>query len=73
MVIIVGFILLALGLSLSVAWWPDVLMVLRGLVPLTFLFWGGVALLVGLSERKARRDYHDATRPDAAAPAEDAG
>jgi hypothetical protein len=64
MVIIVGFIFLALGLSLAVAWWPDVLLVLRGTLPLGLCFAGAIALLVGLSERKARREYKVATQND---------
>ena len=35
-------------------------MVLKGLLPLALLFLGGIFLLVGYSERKAKREYQDA-------------
>ena len=57
MVILVGIILLALGISLCVAWSGAVLLVLKGVVPLTLLFFGALFLLVGYSERKGAREF----------------
>jgi hypothetical protein len=67
MIILIGFILLALALSLGVAWASEVLLVLRGLLPLGLFFAAAIALVVGLSERRARRLYRDATQNDVAA------
>jgi hypothetical protein len=67
MIILIGFILLALALSLGVTWASEVLLVLRGLLPLGLFFAATIALVVGLSERRARRLYQDATQNDAAA------
>jgi hypothetical protein len=64
MIILIGFILLALGLSLGVMWAPEVLLVLRGLLPLGLLFAATIALVGGLSDRRARRLYKDATQND---------
>lgn len=62
MVIVVGIILLALGICLAVAWLPQFLMALQGIVALTLLAWGCIAILVGYSEMKARREYSAAIR-----------
>lgn len=65
MALLFGIIFLALGLSLAVAWHTALVQVLQGLVPLFLLFIGAIFLLVGYSERKARREYdaaiHDET------------
>jgi ABC-type transporter Mla subunit MlaD len=42
--------------------WP----VLRGLVALGLMFVGGVLFIVGLSERRARKQYREATQEDSA-------
>jgi len=65
MVTLVGVILLALGLSLAVVWQASVVDVLMGVIPLSLIFWGGLALLIGYSEVKARREYRKAVSGDA--------
>lgn len=60
MAILVGIILLALGLSLTVVWSAQVLQAIQGLLPLGLFFLGFVVLLVGYSERKAAREYDEA-------------
>ena len=60
MVLLLGIIFLAFGVSLAVVWSAAVVMVLKGLLPLLLLFLGGIFLLVGYSERKAKREYQDA-------------
>ena len=64
MVLLIGIICLALGLSLAVAWNAAFVEVLQGLVPLFLLFLGTIFLLVGYSERKARREYDAAIHDD---------
>ena len=60
MVIVIGLILIALGISLAVEWSQQFLMALQGLTALSFLVLGLVAVLVGYSEMKARREYNAA-------------
>lgn len=60
MVTLIGIILLALGVSLAVVWQTSVLGVLMGIIPLTLIFWGGLVVLIGYAEMKARREYRDA-------------
>jgi hypothetical protein len=60
MVTLIGIILLALGISLAVVWQPAVLTVLMGIIPLTLIVWGGIIVLIGYSEVKARREYNKA-------------
>jgi hypothetical protein len=74
MVTLIGIILLALGLSLAVVWQTPVLAVLMGIIPLTLIFWGGLIVLIGYSEVKARREYRTAVGQgdDDAVPAADA-
>ncbi len=64
MPIIIGVVLLALGISLAVAWWPQLIVALQGGLVLTLLFCGAVLLLVGYSEMKARREYASAINDD---------
>jgi hypothetical protein len=49
---LVGFVVCVVSLWSIVAWWADVSVVLRGLLPLGFLFGGVVALIAGLSAAK---------------------
>ena len=64
MVILIGLILLAVGISLAVNQWAALLVTLQALLTLSLLFWGGILVLVGYSELKARREYAQATRPE---------
>lgn len=60
MVLLIGIILLALGISLAVAWSHAFLIALQGLVAIGCLLVGIIFLLVGYSEMKARREYNTA-------------
>lgn len=64
MALLIALILLALGSSLAVVWHTAFLQVLQGLAPLLLLFIGVIFLVVGYSERKARREYQDAIHDD---------
>lgn len=64
MVILIGLICLAIGISLAVNQWAAWLVTLQVLVSLGLLFWGAIFVLVGYSEMKARRDYAQAVDPD---------
>lgn len=64
MVPLAGLILVALGLSLAVTSWAEFVAVLRGVAALCCLGLGAVLLLVGASERKARREYREAITND---------
>jgi hypothetical protein len=66
MALLIAIILLALGSSLAVVWHTAFLQVLQGLAPLLLLFVGLIFLVVGYSERKARREYDDAIHDDEA-------
>jgi fatty acid desaturase len=67
MALLLATVLLALGLSLAVVWHAAFLQVLQGLAPLLLLFVGVIFLVVGYSERKARREYDAAMHDDEAA------
>jgi hypothetical protein len=69
MALLIAIILLALGSSLAVVWHAAFLQVLQGLAPLLLLFIGLIFLVVGYSERKARREYDAAIHDDEAPPA----
>ena len=64
MVPLAGLILLALGISLAVTSWAEFLAVVRGIVALSCLGLGAILLLVGTSERKARREFKEAVSND---------
>ena len=61
----IGFLLFILGLVAYWRWLPETFWFLQGLVTASLLFWGMIALLVGYSEYKARREcdaaMHDET------------
>jgi small basic protein len=59
MVMLIGIVLLALGLSLGVMWHEAVEETIKGLAPLALLFFGVIFLLVGYSERKAAREFKE--------------
>ncbi len=61
---LLGLIFIALGVVLAVIWTTEFLFVLKGVLILSLLFWGVVALLIGLSQRKARRSYAAALRDE---------
>ena len=50
----------AAGISLAVVWSAQVVLVLKGIVPLLLIFLGLVFFVVGYSERKAARESEDA-------------
>ncbi|MBV9470520.1 MAG: hypothetical protein JO316_11945 [Abitibacteriaceae bacterium] len=60
MAILIGLVLLAVGISLAVNQWAAFVVTLQALITVGLLFWGGVAVLVGYSEMKARREYEQA-------------
>ena len=59
-----ALIALALGLALCVLWWPAVWTVLQGVLALSLVFWGLVALLVHHARNKAHREMERADRLD---------
>ena len=61
MVLLTGIILLALGLSLCVAFWSQAFAAaLLVLIVFSLLFWGAIFTLVGYSAAKARREFEEA-------------
>jgi len=56
----IGFLLFLLGLVALWGWWPATLVFLKGLVAFSLLFWGFIALLLGVSERKAKQEFQAA-------------
>ena len=50
--LLIGGITLILGLILLVAWWYELMFVLRGVIPVFLMVGGGVALMAGLGEYK---------------------
>lgn len=51
-----------LGLAAFWGWWPATLVFLKGLITFSLLFWGFIALLLGVSERKAKRQFQAALK-----------
>lgn len=68
MAILIGLILVAIGISLAVNQWAAFVVTLQALIALGLLFWGGVAVLIGYSEMKARREYDQAVQGDSDQP-----
>jgi hypothetical protein len=64
MVMLIGMVFLALGISLGVVWHEAVEETLKGVGPLFLLFFGLIFLLVGYSERKAARQFKQAIGED---------
>ncbi len=65
----IGFLLFTLGLVAFWGWWPATLVFLKGLVAFSLLFWGFIAVLLGYSEHKAKREFSAALQ-DGPSPAE---
>lgn len=60
----IGFLLMLLGAVAYYAWLPYTFHFLQGLIAFSLLFWGGIAMMVGISERKALRECEAALRDD---------
>ena len=50
--LLIGAIVAIVGLILLIAWWYELLFVVRGIVPLMLIFGGAVAVIAGFSELK---------------------
>ena len=50
--LIVGVVVVIVGLILLVAWWYELLFVLRGVIPGMLIMGGAIAVLAGISEFK---------------------
>jgi hypothetical protein len=66
MALAIGFLLFLLGLVTTIGWWDPNFVFLKGLVSFSLLFWGLLALLMGYSERKAKREFAKAVNDDKA-------
>ncbi|RYG65139.1 hypothetical protein EON80_17910 [bacterium] len=64
MALAIGFLLFLLGLVTFVGWWPETIPFWKGFTSLSLLFWGLLALIVGYSERKAKREFAKAVNDD---------
>ena len=60
MALAIGFLLFLLGIVTYVAWLPATFYFLQGLTTFSLIFWGFLALLLGYSERKAKREFQRA-------------
>lgn len=67
----IGFLLFVLGLAACWGWADATVPFLKGLIAFSLLFWGFIALLLGFSERKAKREFQAALN-DEKSPAETA-
>lgn len=50
--LLIGAVVALVGLILLIAWWYELLFVLRGVVPLTLILGGVIAVIAGFSELK---------------------
>ena len=50
--LLIGAIVMIVGLILLVAWWFELLFVLRGIIPVMLILGGVVAVIAGFSEFK---------------------
>ena len=50
--IVIGVVAIILGLKGLAAYWGDLLMMLRGSLPVIFILGGAIAVIAGLSEIK---------------------
>ena len=50
--LIIGAAVAVVGIVLLIAWWGDLLTVLKGSVPVMLVFGGAIAVIAGLAELK---------------------
>ena len=53
----IGFLLFLLGIVTFIGWLPETFYFLKGMVSFSLLLWGLLALLMGVSERRAKRQF----------------
>ena len=62
--IAIGFLLFLLGAVTFVGWLPETFYFLKGMVSFSLLLWGFLALLMGISERRAKKQFEKALRDE---------
>ncbi len=72
MAFIIGLLLIVLGAVALWAWFPAVIIFLKGLVVFSLLFWGTVSLIAGYAGWKGKRQKMAALNDEAATDAKDA-
>lgn len=60
--LVIGILLFGLGLITLVAWFGEMVPFFKGVITLSLLFWGAVALAVGIAQRKSRTQLARAKR-----------
>lgn len=50
--LLVGAIVAIVGLILLIAWWNDILLVIKGIVPGVLILVGAIVVIAGISELK---------------------
>jgi flagellar motor component MotA len=50
--IVIGSIVTLLGVFGFLAWWPDMMIIVKGTLPAVMIFAGAIAVIAGLSELK---------------------
>ena len=50
--IVIGSIVTLLGVFGFLAWWPDMMIIVKGTLPAVMIFFGAIAVIAGLSELK---------------------
>lgn len=58
--LIAGILLFGLGVIALVAWFGELVPFFKGLLVCSLLLWGAVAIVVGVSKRRAKRHLADA-------------
>ena len=66
MALAIGFLLFLLGMVTFIGWLPETVYFLKGIVSFSLLFWGFLALIIGYSQRQAKRDFERAVRDEKA-------
>ncbi len=62
--LVIGILLFGLGLVTLVAWFGEMVPFFKGVLVCSLLFWGAVAMIVGVAQRKSRAQLDKAKRDE---------
>ena len=67
--LVIGILLFGLGIIALFAWLGELISFFKGILVLSLLFWGAIAVVVGLAQRKSKARL-DKAKKDAPSPGE---
>ena len=63
--LVIGILLFGLGLVALLGWLGELVPFLKGVLVLSLMFWGAIAIVIGIAQRKSRGQLERAKKDEA--------